>query len=487
MKYFFLFFCLAVSSAWAFGNEPIYVQKIILEFDSPEAAQKAVCEKLELPIGKTLALSSRWDDTNGEHLLMSKTLAENGWKGTFFLNRCDEDYVKNVVNPILADGGSIGVHTLTHPHLETVSPNRMFYEILGNRIDLEVKTNQCVTTFTFPYGLGSKSDSVTSAAEQGEALRRCGLLGGPETIHMAERMGLKPEEFISPYRFNANDSDPTLETFEKGFENGMNQLREGKSACGPYMALGTHSWQRRVHPDGFERLGKILAAKSNQPEIWYCNSNEYTAYRANFVLENSTRLTAEGSKVTLELLRYTPEYTGARTELGLKITPSPVRAVLSDENQTLEITENGEMMVPEASAQRLPVCIDRTDNTNNERISSNSLQCTKIPGLYIGTWFDVEKSQFCCFISNKTGKTLKNATITAHCPLKYTHSEDGSWFMLREGDKNTIDSGESMTLKMPLIQVPDEKYEQDAQLFDAQWDFQIENETYRVHAATTLY
>lgn len=507
MKRFFLFQCLryflclslfpALSVAFSVSpcaaetadstQLPAYTQKIILEFNSPGAARQAVCEKLELPAGKTLALSARWDDTNGEHLLMTKTLAENGWKGTYFLNRCDENYAKNVVEPILKDGGSIGVHTLTHPHLETVSPNRMFYEILGNRVDLEVKTNQCVTTFTFPFGLGSKPDSLTSAREQGEALKRCGLLGGPETINMAERMELKPEEFISPYRFVADDSDPKLETFEKGFENGLNQLKAGKSVCGPYLALGTHSWQRRVHPDGFERLSKILATKANQPEIWHCNSNEYTAYRTNYVLKNAVKTTVDGSKVTLELLRCQPEFTGAQVPLGVKVTPCPTSATLLEgapqgENLALEVTAAGEIMVPETRS--LPVGIDRTDNDSNGSEKSESLQCTKIPGLFIGTRLDAQESVLRLYVRNATGKEMKNATAIVRCPLKYGLPETKTDWLAVNGLPQI--ASESLEEAFPLKAVSDEKYAVDAQFFDVQWDFELDGQKYRVHATTTV-
>ena len=64
---------------------PEYSQTLRVTFKTPEEAHKAELKKLELPGGKKLAFSTRWDDTNNRHLKMAQTLAAQGYKGTFYL------------------------------------------------------------------------------------------------------------------------------------------------------------------------------------------------------------------------------------------------------------------------------------------------------------------------------------------------------------------------------------------------------------------
>ena len=456
-----------------------YEQNVVLEFATPEEAQAAELTKLEMPVGKTLAVSGRWDDSSGEHYFMSKTMAENGWKGTFFLNKCDENYVKKIVSQIIADGNSIGVHTLRHPHLEQVVPNRMFEEILGNRIDLESKTDQCASTFTFPFGLGRDTEaSLTTAAEQGAVLKRCGLLGGPETINMAERMGLKPEEFVSPYRFVADDRNPNLETFEKGWKNGIAQIEAGRSTVGPYMALGTHSWQRHTHKDGFERLSRILATQSGKKEIWYCTCNEFTAWRLNYVWAEVSEKKVVGNRAEFTIRRFEPQELGAVVDLGLKAVPTPQKAECAC-GKTLEITANGEFMLPNAPGQTLPEKIDRIDNLTNAP-ADQAAESAEFPGLRIGAQMDMEKNVLTVFLANETGKTLTDVKGQVRLPLKWK-GEKPNWFVEK------IESGSQVLLTLDPGEMETEaRFGTYDLLIDVQCDFRLDEQTGRIHSTVTV-
>ncbi len=457
-----------------------YSQEITLEFASPEEAAAAELTKLEMPIGKKLAVSSRWDDSSREHLLMSRTLAENGWKGTFFLNKCDENYAKDIVSQLVKDGHSIGVHTTRHPHLEQVEPNRMFEEILGNRVMLESVNDLCASTFTFPFGLGRDTeDSLTAAHEQGIALVRAGLLGGPESINMAERLGLKPEQFVSPYRFVANDSDPQLETFEKGWKTGENLIAEGKSTIGPYIALGTHSWQRRVHQDGFERLGNILATKSNLSEIWYCDSNEYTAYRLNFLFAEIKKKSVNGNRAVFVISRIEPQETAAVVDLGVKVSPLPQKALFSH-GKILSVNDSGEFMIPNEASQTLPVHIDRIDNPENGPADAETLISTEFPGLKIGSQIDLEKNVLNIVITNETGKTITKVKGHIRLPLKWK-GETPLWFVEKIENKSTL------KMNVSLGEIESSNRFRKGELFiDNQCDFLVDGEVGRIHSTVTI-
>lgn len=457
-----------------------YEQEITLEFATTEEAEGATVEKLEMPIGKTLAISGRWDDTNGAHFQMSETMKKNGWKGSFYLNKCDENYAKNIVSQFKKDGNSIGVHTLRHPHLETVVPNRVFEEIMGNRVDLETKTDMTATTFTFPYGLGKDTpESLTTAVQQGEMIIRSGLLGGPETINMARRLGVKPEQFVSPHRFNANDRDPNLETFQKGWDSGLKQIGEGWSSCGPYMALGTHSWQTSVHKDGFERLSKILATQANRADVWYCNSNEYTTYRLNFVQARVEKVKVDGKCATFRIYRFEPQATGAVVDMGLKAIPTPKKVACAC-GKNLNVTETGEFMLPNVANQVLPTKIDRIDNPTNNVLDAEAFTCGEFPGLKIASRVNLEKNVLEMEIRNDTEKTLKNVKGHVRLPLKWK-GETPCWYI-----PEVTPSG-AVKMEITLGEVDSaENLKTYALFIDNQVDFQLGDERGRIHSTVTI-
>ena len=66
-----------------------FTTEIDVEFATPEDAQAAEARALEMPPGKTVAFSSRWDDTNRRHPLMAKAFSAAGAKATnqVFLRR----------------------------------------------------------------------------------------------------------------------------------------------------------------------------------------------------------------------------------------------------------------------------------------------------------------------------------------------------------------------------------------------------------------
>ena len=65
---------------------PRYPVEVKAECPTPEAAAAAKLKFLELPEGKKVAFSARWDDSSVRHLLMRGLMKKHGYKATFYLH-----------------------------------------------------------------------------------------------------------------------------------------------------------------------------------------------------------------------------------------------------------------------------------------------------------------------------------------------------------------------------------------------------------------
>lgn len=470
-----------MSAAAGMANEKRWIsydQTVTVEFASADQAQKAELTALEMPVGKKIAVGSRWDDTNYDHLFMAKTLSAHGWKGTFLLNRLDSNYVNRIVKVIKETGSSVGAHTIHHPHLETVPVNELFYEIMANRIDIEAQTDLCVTIFTFPFGMRSPAGAISTSADQAQALIRAGIYGGPEYLGMDQRLGVKPEEFICPYLFNANDKDPNAEQFAKMFKHGLDLVKNNKINAGPCLILGVHSWQRKVHKDGFDRLGKILATESNKPEYWYCNSNEYTAWRLAFLNNKIVKKSTDGTKVTFTISRIAPCDLGALVDMGLKISPCP--QAVNTKDQSVSFNADGEFMLANSSDYVLPQRIGRIDNSDNGNEKSDALLSKKIPNCRFGIRFDQAKNSLECSFANIGNKDLTDLNFTFRLPLQW---EKGCHYKTAA----SLKSRKSISFSIPLGTVTTgDKFRQKDLFIAGQCDFRCEDQQLRLHSTTTF-
>ncbi len=471
--------------------EPTVADTLVVEFNSEQDAQNAQITPLELPVGKKLALASRWDDTNGEHKLMTKTLRENGWRATFFLNQVNQDYANDVVRQMVADGSSIGAHTLNHPSLSLVVPNAIFYQVLGNRVLLESSLDQCVNTFTFPNGLSGNLSDPSCMEKMAETLRRAGILGISEPKHVFDQLNMDKREMVACYLFRADDRNPQLSVFEKEFQRGMELLKAGQlDYCGPFFVLGVHAWQRQSGPDGFDRLSKIIATESNNPEYWYCNTNEYTAYRLSTLNSrfekqafsaNQTKTAAAGAQVQFQIERPNPAVLGAAVDLGLKITPvpksarwvrgaetesrsesSPAGETNAESGQVLPINSNGELMLP-ASGQT-PAKIGLAN-------ASNGFVCSKFPKIRLETKVDIQKNVLICSLKNDSDALIGQPAFAFRVPLKWNR---GIYTISLKSacGKESLKPGEQSQWTVPLSEFSaDSRFDDFQMYFVTQMDF----------------
>ena len=99
-----------------------------------ETAKAAKLELLPLPEGKSFAFSTRWDDSNPNHVRMAELLAKHGFKATFYLcSTSRKGFYSDVLPQLIRKGHSIGNHTLNHRNLATLIPNEVARQILQER------------------------------------------------------------------------------------------------------------------------------------------------------------------------------------------------------------------------------------------------------------------------------------------------------------------------------------------------------------------
>ena len=146
------------------------------------AAAKIIHVHMRFPEGRDRALTLSYDDGVEQDIRLMEILDKHGIKATFNLNsgcyapegkvyeagkihrRLSEAQVTRVYsNP----NHEVAVHSLTHPHLEVMTPATIAYEIIKDRENLEAQFGTIVRGMAYPYG--TYNDEVV------EVLKNCGI------------------------------------------------------------------------------------------------------------------------------------------------------------------------------------------------------------------------------------------------------------------------------------------------------------------------
>ena len=333
---------------------PGYTQILTADFASEEDAAKAKLSFLPLPEGKKVAFTCRWDDTNPKDLKMSNLLYRHGFRATFFLNASGADFDRDVTQQLLRHGSSIGNHTLNHSALPRCAPNEMFRQVMALRIQQECKTQTPVIAFVLPYWSMVTGVEANTPRIIGDILKRSGHFGSCEFLPgIHDAYGLKHGDWFNPHVFDVGDVHPSAEQFHRKVGELLNEI--SKNPEYPAMALGVHCYQT---PEGMKILDRCFARYANRPDWWYCNMNEYIAYRFQF---HNTRTAgkSEGKRRIWTIFRPAPFEYGAVLPLACRITPSPLYLHLDG------VPVKGSL--PHASDERLPTIIGELQNGTSPR------------------------------------------------------------------------------------------------------------------------
>jgi peptidoglycan/xylan/chitin deacetylase (PgdA/CDA1 family) len=287
-----------------------YSQTLSLRFRSGASARRARLRIAPLFHDFRAALSTRMDDNNTNALRVLKVMRRHGQAGTFFLNdprRWWQDGQRRgsprpadpgslVPSSILAAGGSIGAHTLSHDHLPALSKNAAFREILGSRVALEAATSSPVSTFTFPFVFyESELREGRDRADFDEILRRSGfLLLGENAYNSRRATGLLDAVFIGcdGGRWEGRSDDDVV-------------ARHFRPGLRPLFLVTMHAWARSWGGREFPLLAQVYRKWAGRGDWWYCNQNQYAAYRWQ-ALRSRVEVTVEGDLMTATLVRPDP-------------------------------------------------------------------------------------------------------------------------------------------------------------------------------------
>ena len=391
-----------LATAFALAANPLslpeYEREVKLVFPNEEAAKAAKLELLPLPEGKTFAFSTRWDDSNPKHVRMAELLAKHGFKATFFLCAANQKFYDDTLPQLIRRGHSIGNHTLNHPNLATLIPNEVARQILQNRVEYETRTNQTINSFVLPYCAYKNATDSLCPQRIGEALYRSGELGSPEYHQNLEKEYGMPEGSWGTSRlFGIDDRHPSAETFDRAIAERTKNLKPGEIR---HATLGLHTWQDDA---GFETLDKIFAKYANRPDWWYCNENEYNAYRYAH-LHTRVEKRVDGKSAIFKLTGPTPASLGSDTPLWAKITPA---------------TADDRTMVKLPHTMRLPEKIDMIVSDGAQVIPSK-----KFPFLAASLVMNVEEdSGVILTLANRSKRPLTNVTVAFRLPLLFTGDE----------------------------------------------------------------
>lgn len=276
---------------------PEYERTLKLTFATPQQAQQATLAARELPEGKTLAVSLRWDDMNPRHVPHQKTFGPHGWLANFYLCYSPAPFVKELLDA----GCCIGNHTVTHPYLNFRTPNEIFRQIMEERMILETAYSYCISTYVSPSGFtyppyGSDAGGPILHLI-GDILQRCGHLGGPD--NNIQLYGLKEDSYFGSFIFAVGDKDPKPERFKTEMDRCLTAIKQKMPAFGPYVTMGVHTWQS---DEGFKILEEgIYKPYSNNPEWWYCTATDYYAYRYQFLHTKIEKTGVEGNTASFRI------------------------------------------------------------------------------------------------------------------------------------------------------------------------------------------
>ena len=455
---------------------PEYLQTVTVKFASPEAAEKAKLSFPGLPDEQELAFSTRWDDVNDKHLRMSELLKKHNMKGTFFLTRpWNKEYYRKIAEQLLENGCAIGSHTISHPSLPTLVPNEAFHQMMLIRPELESNLNTCVVSFVLPgCALGSRIENQTALAV-GQTIQRCGYLSNPEFWNDNEkRYGLKPGTCFATHLFDANDKNPTMERFEKGLKNQLNRVK--KNPSNPHITLGVHTWQ---DDKGFEELDRIFTKYGHNPKWWYCNENEYAAYRYQFLHSKVVSAKRNGDTVTYTIRRIAPGPLGSTIPLSLKFSETPLSVKASE---TLTPTRTGLYKLPHDADRQTPQYVELIKNTANLPLTAAIFESKKFPGLSVGLHWDDSRQQLQGFLLNRSRVPLQQLNKTIYFPMQWKTPVRSmrTWEVL-PGNKDAF-------LFTPPAEDrhPDPNLSEGPHLYVLQCDFLMDGKAQRIYATTEL-
>lgn len=450
----------------AFGTNPgayeEFQDELKLEFHSPEAARKAELTTAPLYGDKKLAVSARWDDNSGAHVAMAERMRDAGWKGTFYLNKLDEKYRLAVLPKLLDNGCGIGSHSMTHPMLPALNPNDMFQEVLENRIRLEAAADRPVLSFVTPGGsmsLWIPGDQLTTPL-LGEALRRGGFIGGPD-FGPPRSYGLPSQAWQGGRVIQPGDS-ATEERFDTVMNDALAKERAERTLLP--ITVGVHTQQ--ITPKALDVYRDKYRQYGGTPDWWYCEFNEYAAYRYRALHAKIEALEPEGAARAFRVSMIRPREFS--TTLPLTFRCSEAIKAASHGGRPLTISPDGH-------------CFDWNGKDGPAAkidVVENNPESAEFPGIKAALAFAKDANRLTLTLENNSARELSDLTVVFHLPMLWKNGD--ARFRL---EKLPMSGKKTFACDLGEIN-PEPEFREGVLFFAARVDFRLARQNGRLYAVT---
>jgi hypothetical protein len=455
----------------------MYHQQIQVEFKSEQAAAKAALRITPLFNGCQWSMSSRWDDNNGGDILMRDCLAKHGQHGTYYLNafykgwseatpKCDSTFGHD----LLKTGDSVGAHSLTHPVLSYCNRNRIFEEVAGDRILWEAACDKPVISYAFSYcNYINPQDGLTVQADIHRVLERGGFIN-----------------CANESTFDDVKSDITLSPILPGDGAEIDAAAESALDDPDYQAAHpnmTHSMHMYYDtPAKWAHFEAQLDKYGHRPDWWYCNNNQYGAYRFQLGLTKLLEPKREGTTLTLTIDR--PVVIDVNDDQPLTFEVSGVardevvqaKCATADCKPADRKTDTYMFNLAQDRDQALPkkIGLAPPNYKNRATIGENDYD-TDFPDLKGLLHF--EDGQLKLALENHGKAALTNLRVTYRLPLAWKEG-----VLPRKLEDLAAGATAQDSLKPTLLH-SDYKYNSGQSFFIAQLDFRLNGEQGRLHLA----
>ena len=454
-----------------------YEQEVTLTFATEAAARTARVRVEPLYDGYEWAVSSRWDDNNPADEELRDVLTRHGHRGTFYLNSLWRDWSE--VTPtvdsafgrnLLRGGHSLGGHSLTHPLLSYCNRNRIFEETAGVRMVWEAAADTPVVSYAFSYcNFTNPQEGDVVHAAIARALERGGfyhVASEPQFEQVRTALMLSP---IMPA--DGQEIDPHVE---------VALASESFKEEHPNLTYSMHAWYRT--PEAWAKFEGQLDKYGHRPNWWYCNQNEYGAYRYQFRRSRLAAPAHDGRTLRLRLTRPVLLDLNDAIPLTFVVEGVPREAVTAATCPTAQcrlaeradgpfrfhLLHDREQALPEKIGLIRP-------NTSNRQVPDEGDEDADFPGLR--ALLSEADGRLRLTLENGTAEPLTDLRVTYRLPPAYEpgvvrHRLDGCSAGARRTDR-----------LMPTLARDDYKHRGGSVFFAAQVDYRLSGRPGRLHTA----
>lgn len=446
---------------FAFPAETYKQQVEIITRDEATARQASV-EMAPLYNDYEWAVSSRWDDNNSEDVKMRDVLNRHGHRGTFYLNSLWLDWPTTPTHvdsafgrQLLEGGNSIGAHSLTHPLLSYCNRNRIFEETAGDRMVWEAATDAPVVSYSFSYcNFINPQEGLVVQAAIARALERGGFL---DIANEPDWEALPSEMILSPIM--PADGAEIDSHVESALASDVFRLAH------PNLTYSMHVWYRT--PEAWAKFEQQLDKYGHNPRWWYCNQNEYGAYRYQYEHTRLRVVSRQGKTIKVELERPVLLDLNDAVPLTLRVTGVPRGKIAGARCATAGVASASGPLVFNLRHDRdqsLPVKIGMVlPNVQNRATLGPDDGDADFPGLTAQLHF--ADGRLVLALANEGDKPLTRVRVTYRLPLAWKEG------VVRRHVRDLAPHSRREEVLVPTLASEDFKYTGGLHFFIAQLDF----------------